>query len=176
MEGDFQTRAPFWRDNQELIEAVHEMEAKSRRRDILVDEERIYAFYDQRIPEGISTTPAFEKWLKQGRENSSRQKLYMREAELLREESEWVADGQFPDHLDINGMALPLEYSFEPGSKEDGVTLAGAKGCVESGLRGALPVAGAGVVTGAGGGAAAWPAEGAAQVVCAGARDRRPLR
>ncbi len=122
VEGDFQTRAPFWRHNQELIEAVHEMEAKSRRRDILVDEERIYAFYDQRIPEGISTTPAFEKWLKQDAKQQPK-KLYMREAELLREESEWVAGGQFPDHLDINGMALPLEYSFEPGSKEDGVTL-----------------------------------------------------
>ncbi|MES9992748.1 MAG: ATP-dependent RNA helicase HrpA [Candidatus Thiodiazotropha sp.] len=122
VDGDFQTRAPFWRHNQALIEAIHDMEAKSRRRDILVDEERIYAFYDQRIAEGISTTPGFEKWLRQA-SGKQPKLLYMDESDLMREESQRTSSEQFPDHLDINGMCLPLEYNFEPGSDKDGITL-----------------------------------------------------
>ncbi len=122
VEGDFQTRAPFWRHNQEKIAAVHDLEAKSRRRDILVDEERIYGFYDQRIPEGICTTPAFEKWLKKQSKQESK-RLYLSEADLIREDASIVPDGQFPNHLDINGMALPLEYSFDPGQQQDGISL-----------------------------------------------------
>ncbi|MEW8584738.1 MAG: ATP-dependent RNA helicase HrpA, partial [Candidatus Thiodiazotropha sp.] len=122
VDGDFQTRAPFWRHNQELIEAIHDMEAKSRRHDILVDEERIYAFYDQRIPEGISTTPGFEKWLR-AQAGKQPKLLYMDESDLMRAESQRISREQFPDHLDINGMMLPLEYHFEPGTAKDGVTL-----------------------------------------------------
>jgi ATP-dependent helicase HrpA len=122
VDGDFHTRAPFWRHNRELIEAIHDMEAKSRRRDILVDEERIHAFYEQRVPEGISTTPGFEKWLRQTAKTQPKL-LYMDEADLMREVSQRVSSEQYPDHLDINGMQLPLEYNFEPGSSEDGVTL-----------------------------------------------------
>ncbi|MEW8027227.1 MAG: ATP-dependent RNA helicase HrpA [Candidatus Thiodiazotropha sp.] len=122
VDGDFHTRAPFWRHNQELIDAIHDQEAKSRRRDILVDEERIYSFYDQRIPGGISTTPGFEKWLRQQSKQQSKH-LYMAESDLMRADSQRVSNEQFPDHLDINGMRLPLEYRFEPGSAKDGLTL-----------------------------------------------------
>jgi ATP-dependent helicase HrpA len=122
VDGDFYTRAPFWRHNRALIEAIHDMEAKSRRRDILVDEERIYSFYDQRIPEGISTTPGFEKWLRQQSKQQSKH-LYMNESDLMRADSQRISSEQFPDHLDINGMRLPLEYQFEPGSTKDGITL-----------------------------------------------------
>ncbi len=122
VDGDFHTRAPFWRHNRELIEAIHDMEAKSRRRDILVDEERIQAFYEQRIPEAISTAPGFEKWLRQTAKEQPKL-LYMDEADLIREASQQVTSEQYPDHLDINGMQLPLEYNFEPGSAKDGVTL-----------------------------------------------------
>ncbi|MEJ2402724.1 MAG: ATP-dependent RNA helicase HrpA [Candidatus Thiodiazotropha sp.] len=122
VDGDFHTRAPFWRHNQELIAAVHDLEAKSRRRDILVDEERIYEFYDQRIPEGISTTPEFEKWLRKASKKQPKG-LYLTEADLLRTGSETVSADLFPDALDLNGMRLPLEYHFEPGQGADGVTL-----------------------------------------------------
>ncbi|MCU7874883.1 MAG: ATP-dependent RNA helicase HrpA [Candidatus Thiodiazotropha sp. (ex Lucinoma borealis)] len=122
VDGDFHTRAPFWRHNQELIDGIRDLEAKSRRRDILVDEERIYSFYDQQIPEGISTTPGFEKWLRTQAKVHPKQ-LYMREADLIREASLRVSSEQFPDKLDINGMQLPLEYNFEPGNAADGITL-----------------------------------------------------
>jgi ATP-dependent helicase HrpA len=122
VEEDFHTRAPFWRHNQELIAGVRDLEAKSRRRDILVDEERIYEFYAERIPKDIYSTPDFEKWMKQ----TSREQpklLYLKESDLMRQEAELVSRQQFPDHLTINGMRLPLEYHFDPGQQADGVTL-----------------------------------------------------
>ncbi|MEN8166589.1 MAG: ATP-dependent RNA helicase HrpA, partial [Pseudomonadota bacterium] len=122
VDGDFHTRAPFWRHNQELIEAVRDLEAKSRRRDILVDEERIYEFYEKRISQGIFNTPEFEKWLKKIAKQQPKL-LYLEESDLLREEAERVSAEQFPDHLSIGGMQLPLEYHFDPGQQADGVAL-----------------------------------------------------
>jgi ATP-dependent helicase HrpA len=122
VDGDFHTRAPFWRQNQELIAAVRDLEAKSRRRDILVDEERIYAFYESRIPQGIYNTPDFEKWLRQTAKEQPKL-LYLKESDLMREEAGQVSATAFPDQLILNGMQLPLEYHFEPGQQTDGVTL-----------------------------------------------------
>ncbi len=122
VDGDFHTRAPFWRHNQELIEAVRDLEAKSRRRDILVDEERIYEFYEKRIPRDIFNTPDFEKWLKKSAKQQPKL-LYLKESDLLREDAGQVSAEQFPDHLTINRMQLPLEYHFDPGQQTDGVAL-----------------------------------------------------
>jgi ATP-dependent helicase HrpA len=122
VDGDFYTRAPFWRHNQELIATIRDLEAKSRRRDILVDEELIYQFYDQHLPEGIATTPAFEKWLR-GESKRYPKRLYMSEADLMREDSKAISREHFPDTFALNGMQLPLHYHFEPGNKADGVTL-----------------------------------------------------
>ncbi len=122
VDGDFHTRAPFWRHNQDLIADVHDREAKARRRDILVDEERIYAFYDARIPPGISTTPDFESWLRQDAKDHPK-RFYMSETDLIREGAEAFHRNDFPDALEFNGMQLPLEYHFDPGQACDGVTL-----------------------------------------------------
>ena len=121
VEGDFETRAPFWRHNRELIAYVHDLEAKSRRRDILVDDEAIYGFYAARIPDGIYSTPQFEQWLRQAATRQPKL-LHLRLEDLLRQPLDSDA-AQFPDHLDLDGMALPLEYHFDPGSEVDGVTL-----------------------------------------------------
>ncbi len=149
VDGDFHTRAPFWRHNQELIEAVRDLEAKSRRRDILVDEERIYEFYEQRIAKDIFNTPDFEKWLKQISKQQPKL-LYLKESDLLREDADTVSAEQFPDRLVINGMQLPLEYHFDPGQRADGVCPGGAPECPEPGHRRATAVAGAGPAAGAG--------------------------
>ncbi|MCG8123245.1 MAG: DUF3418 domain-containing protein, partial [Candidatus Thiodiazotropha taylori] len=103
VDGDFHTRAPFWRHNQALIADIHALEAKSRRRDILVDEERIYSFYDQRIPEGVSTTPGFEKWLRNQTKKQPKL-LYLKEQDLMRDASQQVSAEQFPDRFNLNGM------------------------------------------------------------------------
>ena len=122
VEGDFHSRAPFWRHNRELLESIEALEHKSRRRDLLVDDERIYAYYDQRIPQGIYSTPQFDKWLREiSRERPKL--LHMREEDLLRPDVEGVCDNAFPDEFNLNGMHLPLEYHFDPGHNLDGVTL-----------------------------------------------------
>jgi ATP-dependent helicase HrpA len=122
VEGDFHTRAPFWRHNRELTEEIEAWEHKGRRRDLLVDRQTIYDYYNRRIPEGIYSTPQFEKWLR-GITRKEPKVLHMRMEDLLRQEAAEVSAEQFPDQLDLNGMQLPLEYHFEPGQKGDGITL-----------------------------------------------------
>ncbi|MBK1720401.1 ATP-dependent RNA helicase HrpA [Thiocystis violacea] len=121
-EGDFETRAPFWRHNRELIDYVHHLEAKSRRRDILVDEEAILAFYADRVPMGIYSTPQFEQWLRQATRTEPKI-LHMRMADLMLHEAADITEQSFPESLRIGATALPLEYRFEPGDAADGVTL-----------------------------------------------------
>ncbi len=122
VEGDLKTRAPFWRHNRELVEYVRDMEARTRRPDLLVDEERMFAFYDQRIPEGIYSTPQLEKWLRKVSRKQPRI-LHMELEDVLARETDAAAEAQFPKTLELHGMSLPLEYRFEPGHPADGVTL-----------------------------------------------------
>ncbi|HIE53668.1 MAG TPA: DUF3418 domain-containing protein, partial [Chromatiaceae bacterium] len=113
-------RAPFWRHNLELIDHVRDLEARTRRPDLLVDEERIYQFYEQRIPEGVYSRPRFEKWLREATRKAPKL-LHMRLEDGLAREVE--AEAQYPGTLELHGMSLPLEYRFEPGHQADGVTL-----------------------------------------------------
>ncbi|MBK1649991.1 ATP-dependent RNA helicase HrpA [Rhabdochromatium marinum] len=121
-EGDFDTRAPFWRHNVELIESVHHLEAKSRRRDILVDDEAIYAFYDQRVPSGIYSKPQFERWLRKATHKQPKL-LHLSLADVMRHEAADITAEAFPDALRVGATELPLDYHFDPGSQVDGVTL-----------------------------------------------------
>ncbi|MBU0500957.1 MAG: ATP-dependent RNA helicase HrpA [Gammaproteobacteria bacterium] len=121
-EGDFETKAPFWRHNRELIDTVQALEEKSRRRDIRVDEEQIVAFYRERVPEGIYSTPQFEQWLREI-SRSQPKLLHMRLEDLMRPEAPPVDAVAFPNRLDFSGLALPLQYRFDPGQESDGITL-----------------------------------------------------
>lgn len=122
VEGDFETQAPFWRHNQELIKYVRYLEAKSRRRDILVDEEAIYAFYAQRIPHSIYSRPRLEQWLRTATRKDPKL-LHMRLDDVMRRDAEEVTEQAFPDGLQVGATRLPLAYRFDPGSNTDGVTL-----------------------------------------------------
>jgi len=121
-EGDFDTRAPFWRHNAELIDDVRHLEAKSRRRDILVDEEAIYTFYAARVPSGIYSKPQFERWLRKATRKEPKL-LHMRMADVMRREAAEITAQRFPDSLRVGATDLPLEYRFDPGRTADGVTL-----------------------------------------------------
>ncbi len=121
-EGDFDTRAPFWRHNRELIEYVQHLESKSRRRDILVDEEAIYAFYEARVPEGVYSTAQLERWLRVATRNDPKL-LHMRMSDCMCHEATAVTAEAFPDRLQVGATALPLEYHFDPGHDSDGITL-----------------------------------------------------
>ena len=122
VEGDFHTRAKFWRHNQELRDYIHDLEAKSRRRDVLVSDETIYQYYDQRLPEGIYSKSQFESWLKKVSRKQPKL-LHMRLQDLMRHDASGITAEQYPDALIINGMELPLKYGFAPGEPADGVTV-----------------------------------------------------
>jgi ATP-dependent helicase HrpA len=122
VQGDFHSRAPFWRHNRELVEYVQDMEARTRRLDLLVDEERMYGFYDQRIPQGIYSSAQLEQWLRKQSKKQPRL-LYMELEDVLAKDSNASDEARFPKELVFSGMRLPLEYHFEPGHEADGVTL-----------------------------------------------------
>ncbi len=121
--GNANIRAPFFEHNRRLIREVEELEHKTRRQDVLVDEQEIYAFYDARIPERLYNGAGFEKWRKQA-EHKDPQLLYLTREYLMRHAAGNVTEEQFPEclHLDRENN-LPLHYRFEPGHILDGVTV-----------------------------------------------------
>lgn len=120
--GEFNTRAPFFAHNRKLMAEVEELEHKSRRQDVLVDEERIFAFFDARIPDGIHNGAAFEKWRREAEAKDPRL-LYMTRDDLMRHGAESITENLFPETADIGGTPCKLSYRFEPGHPLDGVTL-----------------------------------------------------
>ena len=123
VDGDYDTRAPFFAHNQRLIREIENLEHKSRRQDVLVDEELIAAFYEQLIPEGICTTVGFEQWLKQASADQPKL-LHLSRDDLMRHEAAGVTTDLFPKMMRNAGIEMALTYHFEPGSVRDGVTLA----------------------------------------------------
>lgn len=120
--GEYKCDANFFTHNRDLIEEVENLEAKARRRDILVDEEILYDFYDQLIPNTIYNGPAFQKWRK-GFESSHPGALKLTKEYLMQRDDSHVQNEYYPDHLSIADMVLPLHYNFEPGKKEDGLSV-----------------------------------------------------
>ena len=114
-----QTEGGFLKYNQNLIAEVSELEDKSRRRDIVVDEERLYQFYAERLPEEISDTTSFETW----RKAQPNDVLHVKKSFLMQHDAENVTQGQFPDHFTHGNTVYPLSYRFEPGHHEDGVSV-----------------------------------------------------
>ncbi len=122
VQGDFHTRASFFKYNQSVIAEIEALEARGRRRDILVDEQALFQFYDERIPADIYNGKAFEKWLKSVQQ-SKPELLHLQKEKLMRHEAEHISEGQFPGTMELNGVTLKLDYHFEPGHAEDGVTV-----------------------------------------------------
>ncbi|WP_416137339.1 ATP-dependent RNA helicase HrpA [Halomonas sp. HK25] len=122
VEGEFRTRGDFFAHNRALIEEVEDLEDRARRRDILVDEETLFAFYDERLPEGIHNGKGFEAWRKSAEAENPAVLKFDRAALLAREASE-ITQADYPDELALNGVRYPLGYHFEPGAVDDGVTL-----------------------------------------------------
>ena len=121
--GDFETRAPFFAHNQKLIREIENLEHKSRRLDVLVDDELIAAFYDKLIPADIHNAVDFEKWLREASAKNLKL-LYLNRDDLMRHEAAGVTTELFPKVMRNAGIEMALSYHFEPGSHRDGVTLA----------------------------------------------------
>jgi len=123
VDGDYETRAPFLAHNQRLIREIENLEHKSRRQDVLVDETLIAAFYDNLIPQDICTAVGFEQWLKKA--SASQPKLlHLSRDDLMRHEAAGITTDLFPKLMRHAGVEMALTYHFEPGSVRDGVTLA----------------------------------------------------
>ncbi|WP_122858336.1 ATP-dependent RNA helicase HrpA, partial [Pseudomonas viridiflava] len=120
--GDIQSRAKCLSANTRLLEQLDELEAKARRRDILADEDTLYAFYEARIPAEIHQTATFDSWYKTESQKNP-QLLIMREEDVLAREASEVTAAQYPDTLRLGELSLSLTYHFEPNHPRDGVTL-----------------------------------------------------
>jgi ATP-dependent helicase HrpA len=121
--GDYETRAPFFAHNHKLIKEIENLEHKSRRLDVLVDDELIAAFYDKLIPADVVNGAGFEKWHKDATATEPKL-LYLNRDELMRHEAAGVTTDLFPKMMSVTGLELALTYHFEPGSVRDGVTMA----------------------------------------------------
>lgn len=112
----------FFLHQRAMLDSLHELEAKSRRRDIVVDEEILFAFYDARLPEDIVNLQGFEHWRKR-EEKQNPSLLFIERDMLMQHDARDITEAQFPDHMMVNGLRLGLSYHFEPNHKDDGVTL-----------------------------------------------------
>ena len=122
VEGEFQTKGEFFTHNRALIEEVEALEDRARRRDILVDEETLFAFYDERIPTDIVNGKGFEHWRKQAERQDPTLLKFDIDALKARDAHD-VTQAQYPDHLTLSGVAYPVSYHFDPDADDDGVTL-----------------------------------------------------
>jgi len=122
VEGDLETRAPFFAHNRRLVAEIERLEHKSRRPDILVDDELIHAFYDERIPKEVNSHGAFERWRRQA-EAARPRLLHLAREDLMRHEAAGITTQNFPPALELGPNRYALEYHFEPGSARDGVTM-----------------------------------------------------
>jgi ATP-dependent RNA helicase HrpA len=120
--GQLETKAQFLRRNQELIHEVEELEHKSRRHDVLVDDSRIFAFYDERIPPDLWSGQQFERWRREAERGNPRL-LFLTRDYLMRHAAEEITEERFPESLELNGVVYKLAYRFEPGHSLDGVTM-----------------------------------------------------
>ncbi|MEU2615361.1 ATP-dependent RNA helicase HrpA [Micromonospora sp. NPDC007271] len=122
VEGDWQTHHQFWTDNQRLLTEVEELENRARRRDILVDDETIFQFYDERIPADVVSGRHFDSWWKKTRRERPDLLTFTRDL-LINSGRGGVDEADYPDEWRADGVALPLTYTFDPGTPTDGVTV-----------------------------------------------------
>ncbi|MHA7652524.1 ATP-dependent RNA helicase HrpA [Mycobacterium sp. ML4] len=121
VEGDWQTRHHFIRDNARLRAELEELEERARRRDLLISDDDVYAWYDARVPAEVVSARHFDGWWKKQRHRTP-ELLTFRRDDLLR--TNQAADNHDrPDTWRTGDAALPLSYRFEPGAADDGVTV-----------------------------------------------------
>jgi ATP-dependent helicase HrpA len=118
---DWHSNAAFFKHNAAQIAEIELLEQKARRRDVLVDEENVFEFYRQRVPNDIINGAGFDKWRKKA-EKDNPKLLFLDKSALMQHDAEAVTETQFPDQMMVNRVAVDLEYHFEPGQQHDGIT------------------------------------------------------
>jgi ATP-dependent helicase HrpA len=122
VEGDWQTRHAFFSANLKLRAEVEELEHKSRRRDILVDDETLFSFYDQRIPSEVISGRHFDNWWKNAAKQNADLLSFEKEM-LIKDGANKVSALDYPNTWHQGNLKLRLTYQFEPGTDADGVTV-----------------------------------------------------
>ncbi len=120
--GEWETRLPFLAANRKLVAQVQDLEHKSRRQDVLVDDELIYAFYDQQLPADVCSGASFERWY---RETTRQQPglLVLTREELMRHEAAGITTSAFPRSVRLGGVDCRADYLHEPGDVRDGLSV-----------------------------------------------------
>lgn len=122
VEGEWDSDWPFLAANHKAVHKVEELEHKSRRQDLLVDDELIYAFYEQHIPEGVYSAATFDKWFRQASQ-ADPQLLRLTRDELMRHEAAGVTSERFPRLVRLGGVDCAASYLHAPGDARDGLTV-----------------------------------------------------
>ncbi len=120
--GQWETTLPFLRANHRLITQVQELEHKSRRQDVLVDDELIYAFYDQQLPPDVCSGHGCERWYR-AEVQKQPNLLVLSRAELMRHEAAGITTNAFPRTVRLGGVDCQADYLHEPGDARDGITV-----------------------------------------------------
>ncbi len=118
--GEYKSKQPVILQNQKRIEAIEAIEAYTRRRDILIDEHTLFDFYDRLLPEDIHSGAAFESWCHKLKDP---QILQLDNAQLTHDKLPDISANAYPKIWEQQGLRLPLEYHFDPGTDKDGITL-----------------------------------------------------
>ena len=119
--GQFKSPPAFLKHNLRLISEVQDMESRVRRRDLLVDEEALFAFYDERLPAHCVSAGALDKWLRQSPEGEG--SLRLTREHILTRDPGGELQAQFPSIMEWGGVEYRLSYRFEPGKSNDGVSV-----------------------------------------------------
>ncbi len=122
VEGEIRTDAKFFKHNQQLMREVERLEEKSRKRDILVDLQARFAFYDKRLPTDVFDTQSLEKWLR-SHEQHQRGLLCMSREDLMLHGAQDVTPQQFPDAVPVSGSRLKIDYIHDHARPDDGVSM-----------------------------------------------------
>jgi ATP-dependent helicase HrpA len=120
--GEWDTRLPFLAHNRKMVAQVQDLEHKSRRQDVLVDDELIYAFYDQQVPAGVVSGATFEKWYREEQRKQPKLLMLTRD-ELMRHEAAGITTSSFPKTIRLGGVDCAAVYLHEPGDAKDGLTV-----------------------------------------------------
>ncbi len=119
---DWESNLPFLAANRKMVRQVEELEHKSRRQDVLVDDELIYAFYDAHIPQDVCNAHQLEKWWRSASRTHPRL-LHISRDELMRHEAAGITTGQFPKTVRLGGVDCRATYLHAPGDAKDGLTV-----------------------------------------------------
>ncbi|MEW6678838.1 MAG: ATP-dependent RNA helicase HrpA [Pseudomonadota bacterium] len=121
VQGDWDSRAPFFQHNRRLFDEIEDLAQRTRNARLELDEQRVFDFFDARVPEGIHNGAAFDKW-RHSYEKDKPRGLFLSKEDLLDPQSDTQAR-DYPPFLEHHGSRFPLGYRFEPGAPDDGVTL-----------------------------------------------------